>query len=271
MLIRAYSINTYKSNNPAAVRDFVMSEIKNDPTSLCVFGLQEIDVGAVRSGNVNALEVIAGGDALNGGLPQFFARSIAFDGSGEVLAPHASGDNASLFEYGIGLVASHPIAQAERVALGPNEALFWQRSTPPDFYDWETEPRTAIIANMITPNGSLWVINTHLAYSPDRSVRSPLRAMQIEALLAAAKEIIPPNVPTIVMGDFNATVANPDLEPLFKQFKIRTPKGPTYTNGRGTNAQIDYICSHGLTPLPPMTAVAASFSDHKIVRALFKF
>lgn len=257
MLVRAMTLNTKVSNDPNAVRDFISSMRHKSPA--LVIGLQELDINAKRSNFINVPKHVAAC------APFYFAQTVAF--ASDSVAPKPYTDTSKdPWLYGIGIVSSLPIVNALRIDLGPDEKVFWETSKEKGEPVWEHEPRAAILAEIQCGKRTAWFINTHLAHKSDRSVHSPQRAQQIEKLMQAVKQIIPPFMPVLMMGDFNATPDNPDIAVLRDQFTLANPNTPTYINPKkNVSAEIDYFLHKNIDSIGPARAIPVRFSDHKTV------
>ncbi len=139
--------------------------------------LQEVDRGTARSRRVDQPAVL---ERLTG-LAAAFGRTLDYDGG----------------TYGIALMAKGTIDSDGVVPL---------RVEPPQARaGGSTEPRGVLVTRVRTASGvELRVLNTHL----DASREDTYRLQEIDRLIATARDL-PPAVPVLVGGDFNAT---PDSE-----------------------------------------------------------
>jgi endonuclease/exonuclease/phosphatase family metal-dependent hydrolase len=147
-----------------------------------IVALQEVDRGWARSGGIHQ------GAAL--------AESLGLH--------HAFGPNLIRPDEGYGMPASYgnAILSAFPLAGCNNEPLPARHSS---------ERRGLLTATVVHPHaGSMRVACTHLHWGTDTRPEDSIteRRDQVEAILAS---LPPDDVPTILMGDFNATSDSPNL------------------------------------------------------------
>lgn len=129
-----------------------------------VVALQELDVGRLRTGQVDQVRLLA--DAL--GMHSVFQRAIRWpDG-----------------EYGIAVLSRLPVNAAEGRVLPIPALPYMQR-------------RVAQLLRLSTPDGAIAFVNTHLGLLRGE------RAGQIDALLSWLQDLVT-EIPTILCGDLNA-------------------------------------------------------------------
>ena len=257
MILTLTTLNTCKSNSPLETAHFVDQLERQNPNVIVC--LQEIDRGAKRSGGVDVAEVIARG------RDYFFARTISFCGASASPEPVSLGQDTT-WDYGLATVSTLPITEQTVILLGPSEDDFWKAKEKTGDYVWEQEPRVALLLKIDCDGKDLWVCNTHLAHSSDRSASSPVRQAQVQKLNDALTKFVPQGSALIVAGDFNATINNPDLMPLLKNFSVLSCDAPTYENpSKGVSVEIDHILHQNLTSAYAVTAERTAFSDHKAV------
>lgn len=136
-------------------------------------------------------------------------------------------------------------------------------ATPGTRLDGARAPRIATLAEARDPDGrDLVVVNTHL---DERSARRRhASAVQLAGALASRY----PGVPTVVLGDLNCTIDDPELAPLLDGGLVPAlapDAGPTANHfGRRPGAAIDHILAseHWTVVSASVRADAGLVSDH---------
>lgn len=118
--------------------------------------------------------------------------------------------------YGHALLSAHPIVAAA-----------WD--TLPQDVD---EPRTLLQVRLAHPDGLLRVVSTHLSHIGDRAAQAPV-------LVAAVDES--PEIPTLVMGDLNATADEPFIAELRARLVDADPGAQPTFPAHAPAQRIDYI------------------------------
>lgn len=260
MISNIITFNIKASNAPSETRSFI--DELTAPYKNAVICLQEVDIGARRSGGINVHRYLADGK------DSFFTQSISFDSDNEVPTKKPMGMQGD-WHYGLSTISTHQIKSLHHISLGPDEKTFWDESNKKGTLVWEYEPRVANMVQIDCDGKDVWVINTHLAHKSDRSLPSPVRLEQVKALSHAINKIVPSGSATFVAGDFNATLNNPDLAILRDQFKVASCGQATYDNRKGTKEEIDFIFNRNASIVTPPFAIKKGFSDHKAVMVSF--
>jgi len=258
MDIHIVTLNTKASNNPMEATAWKNAFAFTHAFSPVVFCMQELDINAQRSGQIDVPRKLAGQD------PYVFAPTICF--AADQTAPVKLNPTATdMWSYGIGtIVHNAEIRNRKIVALGPSEETFWKMSEGKSDLCWECEPRAAILTEVGKGRDSFWVVNTHLAHKSDRSLHSDFRAAQIDILQKAIKETIPSSAPMIITGDFNATPDNPDLAPFHQNFVMAPVNEPTKITKKG-DVQVDHMFARSAFLAERPDVIETKFSDHKAV------
>ena len=129
------------------------------------------------------------------------------------------------------------------------------------------EPRCAVGGTVGPAGGEVAVVSTHLAYAG-----SGQRAAQAAAIAAAAGDL---GDPTVILGDFNAPIDAPELEPLGMAFvdafgAIGVPPGDPARQSCGP-WPIDHIFVRGFTVEDcQVVRAAGDASDHLPVVATLR-
>jgi endonuclease/exonuclease/phosphatase family metal-dependent hydrolase len=117
---------------------------------------------------------------------------------------------------------------------------------PPDHRD---EQRGFMTVRVAAGPASVRILNTHIGLAG-------VQADQLRRLADAAAG----TDPTVVVGDLNVGVDDPELAPLRQGFAEVDPDGryPTTSSGK-----VDYVFVRGLTPVAPPEAPPVTSSDHR--------
>jgi endonuclease/exonuclease/phosphatase family metal-dependent hydrolase len=134
--------------------------------------LQEVDRGTNRSGKVDQLQALMDAARFGG----VFGRSLDYDGGQYGIAALAR--RGFVFSDTVDL----PVAPVQTRAGGSHE------------------PRAALVASAITPDGRLQLLTTHL----DPSTEDAYRLQEAQVVLNLARSRASDETPIVVGGDFNA-------------------------------------------------------------------
>jgi endonuclease/exonuclease/phosphatase family metal-dependent hydrolase len=207
-----------------------------------IVGLQEVDVHwSARSRYVDQARELA---RLTG-MRVFFAP--IYD-----LEPEPGREERR--QYGVAVLSRFPIVRAE------NHHLTRLSTVDPD-----PVPRPgpgfaeAVVA---APGGPVHVYVTHLDYRADPAVRS----MQVADTLRILDQDRP-GARQLLLGDFNAEPAAPELAPLFARMHDAAPDGePTYP-AEDPVKRIDYVTYSGRLEAVAAEVLPTLASDHRPVLA----
>ncbi|MET8570599.1 endonuclease/exonuclease/phosphatase family protein [Streptomyces sp. NPDC004783] len=203
-----------------------------------VIGLQEVDVHwGARSDFADEARALA--EKLD--MRVFFAPIYDLD-------PATPG--AERRRYGVAVLSRHPIVAAENHEI---TRLSTQTSEPvpapaPGFAE--------VTVNVRGAHTHVYV--THLDYRADPSIR----AAQVDDMLAVLAE---DRGPKILVGDFNAEPAAPELAPLWRHLRDAAPgAGATYP-AVGPLKRIDLVAVSPDITVTGAATVATDASDHRPV------
>ncbi|MER5843325.1 endonuclease/exonuclease/phosphatase family protein [Streptomyces prasinus] len=203
-----------------------------------VIGLQEVDVHwGDRSGFVDEARALAG--KLD--MRVFFAPIYDLD-------PAAEG--AERRRYGVAVLSRHPVIGAEN-----HEITRLSTQTP----DPVPAPMPGFAEVTIEAGGAhVHVYSTHLDHRADPSVREAQVADMLDVLAADRG-------PKILVGDFNAEAAAPELTSLWQRLRDADPDGGGTYPAADPVKRIDLVAvSSGIT-VTGAEAVATEASDHRPV------
>ncbi|MBI5498305.1 MAG: endonuclease/exonuclease/phosphatase family protein [Deltaproteobacteria bacterium] len=195
-----------------------------------VVALQEVDAGTARSGGVDQARAL--GRAL--GMEAQFVSAMPHDGG----------------QYGLALLARGTLTPLRTVRLPRLHA---------------EEPRIAQIASLRVGGLEWAVVNTHLA--ADWHAREParVRALQARALQQALLDVGRADTPLLLLGDLNATPAEPPVAILAESLTLLGPPVATYPARAPTRA-LDHALLRpgtGLTRVrAEVRAEPSAASDH---------
>jgi endonuclease/exonuclease/phosphatase family metal-dependent hydrolase len=158
--------------------------------------------------------------------------------------------------YGVAVLSRHPVLSAT------NHEISRLSTVEPGA---EPEPMPGFAEVVVSVRGlPVHVYNTHLDYRPDPTVRS----RQVTEMLDILRQD-PPRAHQLLLGDFNAEPAAPELAPLFE--RLRDAWG---TRGGGLTypaedpvKRIDYITAGGGVRVLNASVPAVEASDHRPVVA----
>ncbi|WP_055691669.1 endonuclease/exonuclease/phosphatase family protein, partial [Streptomyces prasinus] len=203
-----------------------------------VIGLQEVDVHwGDRSGFVDEARALAG--KLD--MRVFFAPIYDLD-------PAAEG--AERRRYGVAVLSRHPVIGAEN-----HEITRLSTQTP----DPVPAPMPGFAEVTVEVGGAhVHVYSTHLDHRADPSVREAQVADMLDVLAADRG-------PKILVGDFNAEAAAPELASLWQRLRDADPDGGGTYPAADPVKRIDLVAvSSGITVIGA-EAVATEASDHRPV------
>jgi endonuclease/exonuclease/phosphatase family metal-dependent hydrolase len=146
-------------------------------------------------------------------------------------------------QYGTAILTARPIVDSEHILL--------PRVSP------ENEQRGLLVLDVDVDGAPLRLYNAHLGVSAED------RAVQVEALLAAADKA---TVPHVLAGDLNARPQAPELAPLFERFRdawTAAGAGDGFTFPASAPAsRIDYVLVSPQLALSWADVPALPGSDH---------
>lgn len=197
--------------------------------------LQEVDSRTRRSGRVDQPQVIA--DAL--GMEVAFVEHRRFDGG----------------RIGVALLSRHPLADVERIAL-PDGVL------------------AALRADVTIAGRVVHVFVVHLRPTDPRDSLAQQRSMDVtrrreaEAVLLRATA---DDVPTIVLGDFNARSNSPEYAAFADHFADACPDGGATWPASVPLVRIDYVWTSDALDRVDCPRFEPRASDHRPVVADLRF
>lgn len=214
-----------------------------------VLCLQEVDQGQRRSGGLNQTEVLARELGM-----RHHRFAAAFQGwvRGLRFRPLRS-DARGRMAFGIATLSRLPVSSWHVKPLGGAFPKIRRRHgngwRPSNHLAVVDASRVVLAAQVVTPEGPLAVVNTHLA--PDRQ----LAQRQLAEVLAALATV---PAPRVLAGDLNLEdVAIPGLRPLAREH--------TFSNSR-PQRQIDHILGSQVRATAS-GAAPLTFSDHRLLWA----
>jgi endonuclease/exonuclease/phosphatase family metal-dependent hydrolase len=166
-----------------------------------VIALQEVDRNQERSGNQHQVREVA--EALGLDYWYFIPALVGTPGETWVAAhdgqvhSNEHGDEPEGAHYGIGLASRYPLSDIE-VLRFPAARLSLPLMVPspkgPRFLMVEDEPRVALLANILTPDGPIALGTAHLSFVPGVNARQ-LRKMANALGKRSGRKLL--------IGDFN--------------------------------------------------------------------
>ena len=172
--IASYNIRSFRGMDNVRDVDRTIAALKKIPFDIC--GLQE-----VRKTDEDETAPIEQA-AAKLGMKAYFAQTLARPG----------------FIYGIGLLSKIPYEVVEVVKLRVPEGQ---------------EPRSAIFAKVTLPNGSFYLVNTHIGANNDAG-----RKMQMEHILETIRE--KGYTPVLLIGDMNSHYGSETMKLLHDDWMI---------------------------------------------------
>ena len=172
--VASYNIRSFRGMDGKRDIDRTIAAIERLHCDIC--GLQEVrktDEDAVAPIDITGARL---------GMKPFFAQTLARPG----------------FIYGIGLLSKLPFEIVEVVKLRVPEGQ---------------EPRSAIFAKVTLPNGSFYLVNTHLGANNDDG-----RKMQMEHILETIRE--KGYTPVLLIGDMNSHFGSKTMKLLHEDWMI---------------------------------------------------
>jgi endonuclease/exonuclease/phosphatase family metal-dependent hydrolase len=156
-------------------------------------------------------------------------------------------------QFGVALLSRYPIVGWRNDTL---TRLSTQAQNP------SPAPAPGLLEATIEINGALVrVFDTHLDYRPDPRVRR----QQVTEMLGYVGNA---SVPTLLLGDLNATPDAPELQPLFEQLRDawQTAAEPGFTYPADMPAKrIDYVLASKHFRVRSASVPATAASDHRPV------
>lgn len=240
--VMSYNIHTGIGADGAADLGRVASVISE--ADVDVVALQEVDVHwADRSGYADQATELA---RLTG-MSVYFAPIYDLD-------PEPGYKERR--RYGVAVLSRHPILSAT------NHEITRSSTVDPDA---KPEPMPGFAEVVVSVRGMpVHVYNTHLDYRPDPTIRSRQVAETLDILRQD-----PPRAHQLLLGDFNAEPAAPELAPLFERLRDAwggREGGLTYPAEDPTK-RIDYITVGGDVRVLNASVPAVEASDHRPVVA----
>lgn len=210
--LRILSYNIYHGVNTSGTSSLALQAEAIRQTKADFVGLQEVDNGCKRSGNVNQ--------------PAELGRMT---GMHHAFAPHFEFQGGT---YGIALLSRYPLSN------------ICDHRIPLINKDGTTETRALLSAEATLENGTTVTIATvHLGLTEET------RHLQIAKILETFQDY---STPVILTGDFNAEPGTPELLRLEKKFTNLVPPGAlTFPSGNPTKT-IDYIMVRSRAPFQPL-------------------
>ena len=166
-----------------------------------VIALQEVDRDQARSGNQHQVRDVA--QALGLDYWYFVPALVGTPGESWIAAHdgqihcYEHGDESEGAHYGIGLASRYPLSDIE-VLRFPAARLSMPLLVPspkgPRVLMVEDEPRVALLADVLTPDGSIALATAHLSFVPGVNVRQLRQVAHALAQRSGRK---------ILLGDFN--------------------------------------------------------------------
>ncbi|SDD89248.1 endonuclease/exonuclease/phosphatase family protein [Streptomyces prasinopilosus] len=205
-----------------------------------VIGLQEVDVHwGGRSDFVDEARALAG--TLD--MRVFFAPIYDLD-------PVAGGGERR--RYGVAVLSRHPVTGAEN-----HEITRLSTQTP----DPVPAPMPGFAEVTVDVGGTrVRVYTTHLDHRADPSVREAQVADMLDVLAADRG-------PKVLVGDFNAEAAAPELAPLWQRLRDADPYGGGTYPAAEPVKRIDLVAVSPGIAVTGAEAVATEASDHRPVVA----
>ena len=158
--------------------------------------------------------------------------------------------------YGVAVLSDHPI-----LSVTNHEITRWSTVDP----DGDPEPAPGFAEVVVSVGGKpVHVYNTHLDYRPDPSVRQQQVTDTLEILRQDG-----PGARQVLLGDFNAEPAAPELAPLFAHGRDAwgTRDGGFTFPADDPVKRIDYVTVAGPMRVLNTSVPAVTASDHRPVVA----
>ena len=209
-----------------------------------VLGLQEVDRDQPRSMGADLTAVAA--EAMGATEHRFAAALAGMPGTWQAATGREQPGTAA---YGVALLSRYPVEdwQVQRLPALRIPVPIWHGGLRPKVA--RDEARTAVIANVHAPAGTLSIVTTHLSYLPGWNV------MQLRRLW---RTVAPRSGPVIMMGDLNMgagrAVRVTGLQPLATQLTFPADR---------PRRQIDHILARGVGTTGRSDAPRLPLSDHR--------
>ena len=214
-----------------------------------VIGLQEVDEGQPRTDHVSLTTLAA---EATGATDHRFVPAL-HGTPGRTWSPAKGDDATDVPAYGIALLSRYPVLTWRDVRLPAAPArvpyrLHGQR------VEWvRDEPRVAVLALVDSPQGEVWVVNTHLSFLP------VWNRFQLRMLLRSVARL--PG-PVVLMGDLN--MPRRPAERITRMRPLVT--GATFPADDATR-QIDHLLVRGSLTASSGGPVELPVSDHRALVA----
>jgi endonuclease/exonuclease/phosphatase family metal-dependent hydrolase len=214
-----------------------------------VIGLQEVDDNQPRTQSVSltSLAVEATGATDHKFVPALLGTP------GRTWTPARDADRTGVPAYGISLLSRYPVLAWREVQL-PGAPVRVPYRLDGQSAEWvRDEPRVAVLALVDSPQGQLWVANTHLSFLP------VWNRLQLRLLLRTVTRL---PEPTVLMGDLNMPRRTAErmtgMRPLVTGLTFPAD-GPT--------RQIDHLLVRGPLAATSGGPVELPVSDHRALIA----
>ena len=218
-----------------------------------VLCLQEVDQGQRRSGGLNQAEILS----RELGMHQYRFAAFFQGWVGGLRFQPLRSDAGGRMAFGIATLSRLPVTSWHVNTMGGTLPKLKLREggggwRPSDRLALVDTSRTVLAAQVVGPEGSVAVVNTHLV--PD----VPLAKRQLVDVLDSLGTL---PAPQVLAGDLNLEppdVAAPGLRPL--------AAASTFSNAR-PQRQIDHILGSPEVQVVASGAESLSFSDHRLLWA----
>lgn len=214
-----------------------------------IIGLQEITEKETPEGKINLAKEIA--DAL--GYEFIFCNFFTTD------------RHTPSYDYGDAILSRYPIRKSQCHRLSTMDEYTGNHTT---------EPRGVAEVEIMKDDKTIRVFSTHLAH-PGNAVESQLRATQLNKLM----QIIP-DAKAILLGDFNAPVADHEMQQLSQKLINADPyptqptaylyPSPTRTIKDGLLYRIDHILVSKEVKAKEFQVGESEASDHLPIAAVIE-
>jgi endonuclease/exonuclease/phosphatase family metal-dependent hydrolase len=225
------------------------SDLRDAATALDadLLGLQEVDRGQARSGKTDQAAVVA--EVLDA---PWWRLGAALSGTpGERWTPVDPMSDPVGPAYGIALISRLPVLRWDALRFPaapvrlPLNVAGRRGLTPVD-----DEPRVAMAAHVVGPDGPFTVATTHLSFVPGWNVRQ---------LRAIVRWLASMPAPRLLLGDLNLPGSLPGALTRWAELA----RAPTYPSWR-PRVQWDHALAHGIGhhAVRAVTARRLAVSDH---------
>jgi endonuclease/exonuclease/phosphatase family metal-dependent hydrolase len=211
-----------------------------------VIGLQEVDEGQPRTDGVSLTSLAV--EATGATDHRFVPAMLGTPGKAWSAATDVDVDVDDGPAYGIALLSRYPVLTWRVVRL-PGAPMRVPYRFPGQRLEWvRDEPRVAVLALIDSPNGEMWVANTHLSFLP------LWNRVQLRLLLRSVRQL---PEPAVLMGDLN--MRRRSAERLTGMTPLAT--GQTFPVD-GPDRQLDHLLVRGQLSARSGGPVRLQVSDH---------